>query len=262
MQDSFSMAAIADFLALLNQSQASVLMLDYDGTLAPFQTDRNRAYPYPEVLPIISRILQNRRTRVVVVSGRPVQEVQTLLHPLSGIEIRGAHGLERLLEDGTRQTIAIEPEMSALLAQAEEWLRKASLSDRAEMKPGGIAVHWRGLPQNEIKQLHTQVSEGWAQIARHPGLRLLHFDGGLELRTARPHKGDAVTAILKHSPPNMAAAFLGDDLTDEDAFQALNGRGLSVLVRAEFRKTSADAWLRPPQELIHFLDQWLKSISV
>jgi trehalose-phosphatase len=82
------------------------------------------------------------------------------------------------------------------------------------------------------------------------------------LRTACPDKGDAVAAILKESDTNAQVAFLGDYLTDEDAFQALEGRGLSVLVRSEYRETRAHAWLRPPHELISFFEQWLSSLSV
>ena len=52
------------------------------------------------------------------------------------------------------------------------------------------------------------------------------------------------------------ASYLGDDLTDEDAFRALKGRGLSVLVRNELRETLADIWLKPPGELIDFLLKW------
>jgi trehalose-6-phosphatase len=51
-------------------------------------------------------------------------------------------------------------------------------------------------------------------------------------------------------------AFLGDDLTDEDAFQVLRGRGLTILVRADHRETMAEAWLKPPAELIDFLERW------
>jgi trehalose-phosphatase len=52
--------------------------------------------------------------------------------------------------------------------------------------------------------------------------------------------------------------YLGDDLTDEDAFNALHGRGLSVLVRGSQRKTAADLWIKPPQELLQFLEKWIK----
>jgi trehalose-6-phosphatase len=53
-------------------------------------------------------------------------------------------------------------------------------------------------------------------------------------------------------------AYLGDDLTDEDAFKALKGKGLSVLVRDTQRDTLADCWLTPPDELLDFLHHWYR----
>ena len=53
------------------------------------------------------------------------------------------------------------------------------------------------------------------------------------------------------------AAYLGDDLTDEDAFKAIKGKGIGVLVREEPRKTAADIWIKPPDELLSFLSNWL-----
>jgi trehalose 6-phosphate phosphatase len=52
-------------------------------------------------------------------------------------------------------------------------------------------------------------------------------------------------------------AYLGDDLTDEDAFAALGDRGFSILVRTEVRASCARFWLRPPKELLAFLDEWI-----
>jgi trehalose 6-phosphate phosphatase len=52
---------------------------------------------------------------------------------------------------------------------------------------------------------------------------------------------------------------LGDDTTDESAFQAINGRGLSVLVRPRYRATAAEAWLKPPDEVFDLLQRWLKA---
>jgi trehalose-phosphatase len=238
-----------------------MLMLDYDGTLAPFQIERDRAYPYPGIVPILDRIIQSGKTRVFVVSGRPVREVESLLHPLADIEIWGAHGLEHLLADGTYQSTTIDSSISETLAQAEEWLRDSGLPDTAEIKPGGIAFHWRGLPAFEIERVQSRIQEGWRKFAEKPGLKLLGFDGGVELRATHPNKGDALDAILKTEDPCASAAFLGDDLTDEDGFRVLDGRGLSVLVRSEYRTTQAKAWLRPPNELIDFLEQWSRALS-
>ncbi len=59
--------------------------------------------------------------------------------------------------------------------------------------------------------------------------------------------------VLSEMDRETAAAYLGDDTTDEDAFKAIHGRGIGVLVRPQFRATAADFWLQPPEELLDFL---------
>jgi trehalose-phosphatase len=88
------------------------------------------------------------------------------------------------------------------------------------------------------------------------GLQLLSFDGGLEIRAASADKGSVVRRVMAHATSRAAIAFLGDDLTDEDGFAVLKGRGLGVLVANEFRPTAADAWLRLPHGLVRFLLDW------
>ena len=63
-------------------------------------------------------------------------------------------------------------------------------------------------------------------------------------------------AVLSETPEGSAVAYLGDDITDEDAFRAVKPRGLGVLVRPELRETAADIWIRPPDELLSFLRHW------
>jgi trehalose-phosphatase len=67
-----------------------------------------------------------------------------------------------------------------------------------------------------------------------------------------------VKSIIKEMGVKAVLAYLGDDLTDEDAFRALRGRGLSVLVRDSRRETAADLWVKPPQELLQFLEKWIE----
>jgi len=93
----------------------------------------------------------------------------------------------------------------------------------------------------------------WVGPARAVGLETITFDGGLELRPLGCDKGTAVERVFQEMGNRTAMAYLGDDLSDEDAFRALKGRGLSVLVRHESRPTLADAWIRPPRQLLAFL---------
>lgn len=248
---------LEEFFNQLSLAQTSVLMLDYDGTLAPFQMERDKAYPYPGVLPLLEKIVHSGKTRIVIITGRPIQEVQTLLAPLSSIEIWGAHGLDHLHADGTREHYKIDPELTALLNEGERFLQSNGWSNHAEVKPGGVAVHWRGLPEQKIEEIRSSTLNSWATLAEHPDIKLLRFEGGLELRIAHPDKGDAITAVLQNVGANIPAAFLGDDLTDEDGFRRLSQCGLSVLVRNEYRPTEAKVWLKPPVELLDFFKQWI-----
>jgi len=245
----------AELFDRLARAEESLLLLDYDGTLAPFHLDRDRAYPYPGVVPLLEEILSRGRSRIVIVSGRPVVEISALLPQLK-IEIWGSHGMESLSPDGSYRQAAIATEIAASLSSAASWLVDAGLGDRTEAKPGGVALHWRGLPPQDAANLKARALEGIERFAKMPGLLQLEFDGGLELRVAHPNKGDAVRSILKSSSPNIPLVFLGDDVTDEDAFQVVNSYGLSVLVRAEHRDTHARLWLRPPDQLIAFLQRW------
>lgn len=253
--------ALLDFMDRLESAPASALLLDYDGTLAPFRMERDRAYPYPEVVPLLEQIVGRRKTRVVIISGRPVAEVKKLLGLSDGVEMWGAHGLEQVSADGSYHQPRISLNAVERLSQARDWVTTAKLIRLAEVKPGGIAIHWRGMARAEVEQVQSRLLEGWASLADDPELKLLRFESGIELRVARPDKGDVVAAIVDESSSTAEIAYLGDDLTDEDSFMALNGRGLTVLVRPEYRPTAAQVWLKPPGELIEFLRQWLVRIQ-
>jgi trehalose-phosphatase len=127
-------------------------------------------------------------------------------------------------------------------------------------------MHWRGVSRHKAELIERKTRELFEPLAKMDGLALLDFEAGLELRAGR-NKGGAVEAILAEPrPAEMGTAgpvaFLGDDLTDEAAFRAVNKvgpRGLSVLVRREPRETAAKLWLRPPAELKEFLERWVEA---
>jgi trehalose 6-phosphate phosphatase len=260
LRESVTASLLDAFLQQLKTAPSSALLLDYDGTLAPFHVDRNQAFPYPGAISILEAIAKSGRTKVIIISGRPIVELRALLAPMN-LEMWGTHGLERQLSNGSYSCVPINEEDIVSLAKAQEWIVDAGLLSRAEIKLGGIAIHWRGLSPAEAKAVQSLTLDGWTKIAEQSRLKLLQFEGGLELRVSHPDKGDAVTSILADLEPRVPVAYLGDDLTDEDAFRALNGHGLTVLVKDTYRETNADRWIRPPQELIDLLELWLISIS-
>lgn len=249
--------AYDNFLARLRSAPERVLLLDYDGTLAPFQTDRDSAFPYPEVPGLLTRI-QATGTRIVLISGRPAREVVLLAQVHPHTEVWGSHGWERLRPNGEYQVGPLSNQQQDGLSLAVEVLKPLSLNGRVEPKPGGVAVHWRGMAPGPAEHLRQSVLPLWHSLQSEHQLRIAEFDGGIEIRPLGRDKGDAVDVILTESGPDAAMAYLGDDLTDEDAFRTLKGKGLAVLVRPGPRPSAADTWLKPPQELFRFLREWLQ----
>lgn len=247
------------FMKAVAHSPLSALLLDYDGTLAPFCLNRRQSLPYPGIGALLQEIIACGRTRVVIVTGRNAHEVIPLLAIHPSLEIWGCHGLERLRPDGTRETPRVEEPVMHALADADRWLRHQGLHNRAEFKTGAIAIHWRGLDDATMAETRSQVLRGWLPIAQSTPMELLDFDGGIEMRMPGRDKGDAVRTILHEIGPEVPVAYLGDDLTDERAFLALGTLGLSVLVRPVWRETAAALWIRPPEGLREFLARWLQA---
>ena len=245
------------FFVCLSQAKKSLLLLDYDGTVAPLRTERDQAVPYGPVPDLLEAIVATGCTRVVLISGRPAREIPPLLGLQTHLEIWGSHGMEHLLPDGQYQVVKLDRRVTTAFSTANASLEREGLGQRIESKPGSLAIHWRGLPQEEVREIWTNALRILQPIAFSSGLLLSNFDGGVEMRVKSPNKADAVQAILKQAGSHQPVAYLGDDTTDEDAFRCVNPLGLTVLVRQVYRPTAAQLWLRPPEELVAFLGQWL-----
>jgi len=243
------------FFSSLSKINDRILMLDYDGTLSPFTSDRNKAYPYTGIEEILNNIINADNCRVVIITGRTIDDFLKLIHFKSMPEIWGSHGLEQLTPDGIYSKTPIECRITEGLKAYEDALRLNNLLKYCEMKASSIAVHWRGCSTSEINDINTNIEVISSRI-KNEDILLYDFDGGKEIRIRAVNKGVAVNKVLSDSTGQCVAAYLGDDLTDEDAFKQLGQRGLKVLVRKVLRNTLADIWLEPPDELIRFLKKW------
>ncbi|HSW52229.1 MAG TPA: trehalose-phosphatase [Sulfuricaulis sp.] len=248
---------LEDFFRRLQTAPERVLLLDYDGTLAPFRIRMDEALPYPGVRDALDAIMESGHTRLVIVSGRWTRDLQPLLGLKSLPEIWGSHGWEQLRPDGEYVVARMDEDALRHLADADTWTAEIEAQGgRCEIKPGGLAIHWRGLDQDRIADIRSLVFQNLLMKEMQKTLVWHDFDGGIELRVPGRHKGFVVDTVLSGMRPDTAAAYLGDDNTDEDAFQAIRGRGIGVLVRPQYRATAADFWLKPPQELLEFLQRW------
>lgn len=247
---------LKSFWSQLAIAPQAALLLDYDGTLAPFRVERDQATPYPGIRERIDRIRRDTNTRLVIISGRAVSDLLPLLALAPPPEIWGCHGREHLAEHASKAQLDLPDTAHTGLRKALLWIQAEGLEAYCEQKPASVALHWRGRPAAEIATLRKTATNGWKPLALDHHLEIHEFDGGLELRCPGRDKGTAIAALLGNCAADCAVAFLGDDLTDEDGFAALAGRGLGILVRREGRPTRAQWRLTPPEELLAFLDTW------
>jgi trehalose-phosphatase len=251
------------FFERIGGAKGRALLLDYDGTLAPFREERMQAMPYPEIVEPLNRVLRETDTHVALISGRAIQDLLPLIAAFQPTpELWGSHGWERRDANGRHRSIPLPPPVAVLVNEARLAAGKGGFLDRCEIKPAGIALHWRGRDETEKEGLRRSAENAWNPLiaGAKPGTVELHeFDGGLEFRAAGRNKGEAVRELIAELPPDAAIAYLGDDRTDEDAFAALENRGLCVLVRPEPRPTLAHVWIQPPNGLTAFLTRWLDS---
>lgn len=235
-----------------------LLMLDYDGCLAPHRPERDQAHPYAGVPDLLDRIRSDGRTLLVIISGRSVDDLLPLLGMRDPPEIWGAHGWERW-RAGTCVRAQVPREAEVLLRRGSELLLSQGWEKQYERKVASLAVHLRGLDEERRTALERCIAQLADLIGRDGTLQAATFDGGVEFRVPGTDKGTAVRTLLAEHPDTAFAAYLGDDLTDEDAFRALEGHGLRVLVRPTVRPTQADLYLRPPEDLLAFLTLWTTS---
>ena len=259
---------LEEFFTSFKSKAQPLLLMDYDGTLAPFRVDRFKARPFTGVREAIARIQQQGRTRMVIITGRPAKEISPLLRGIppvveKPIEVWGLHGAERIHPDGKRELEEAPPDTQRKLDELRDYLRHNNLGGQFEDKPNAAVMHWRGASPRTAKFIEMRTRELFEPLSKLDGLTLLEFEGGLELRVGRD-KGAAIDALVAECPPGTPVAYIGDDLTDEAAFAAINrvnAPHLSVLMRPEKRDTAANIWMRPPSELRGFLKKWAKALA-
>lgn len=248
-----------EFFERVASSSRSILITDYDGTLAPFQKDKMQAFPYPGLEERLSCLQSIPDVRLVLVTGRVARELKSLLRFSASTEIWGSHGREYLNAAGEYRIHPLTSKQENALDAVQAVLEQKGYVRSIERKPTSMAVHWRGESREEQRRIETLTRSLAEQHTRTEGFETIPFEAGIELRAIGRTKADAVREILQDEPADAISAYLGDDRTDEDAFPMMRGRGISVLVRHEIRESLADYWMSPPEDLINFFDHWIHS---
>ena len=232
------------------------VFLDYDGTLTPIVQRPEDAELSKNMRQIIGRLAHN--CPVAIVSGRDLQDVRKRVG-IDRLYYAGSHGFDIVGPDVKRRA---HPEGSRLLPeldQAEKDLRqRLSAIDgcRVERKKFAVAVHYREVSQQKVPQIEKIVR---AIHTERSGLRL---SDGKKIFELQPdvdwHKGRAVRWLLEDALDldcsTTLPVYIGDDVTDEDAFEEIRNDGIGIRVgNTRTGESTARYGLRDPQEVQQFL---------
>lgn len=204
---------------------SSALFLDFDGTLVDIAPQPEAVSVPPPLIESLAALHERLEGAVAIVSGRPIAQIDAFLSPLR-LPTAGVHGAERRRADGSIQLFdgpALEQVEAAASALAA---RHSGL--RVERKRGSLALHYRQAPQLEAQCLRAMQ----AAVDASPGLVLLRGKMVAEAKPAGASKGHAVEEFLAEAPfAGRRPVFIGDDVTDEAGFaavQRLGGLGVKV----------------------------------
>jgi trehalose 6-phosphate phosphatase len=205
------------------------LFLDVDGCLLDFAAAPDDVRVPEGLVDAIAAWARRLDGAVALVSGRSLDTLDALFPALRGLPAAGLHGLERRDGRGHRQAPPAPPAALADIAAEARRIAEGYPGAIVETKGPNLALHWRQAPQ-AAQALRALAS---AALPRLPGYRLQAGDHVVELRPGGDvDKGSAILAFLAEAPfRGRVPVFLGDDLTDERGFAAINARGgISVLV--------------------------------
>lgn len=234
-----------------------VIFFDYDGTLTPITSHPDKAL----LDPAIKKTLENMKKRfmIAVISGRDRLDVQEKIN-IDGIFYAGSHGFDISGPNGQHFEIDEGKKKLPMLGAAEEELNERIPEVKGawvERKRYSIAIHYRGVSKEKEAEVESIVDE----IHRHYKKDLRKAIGKkiFELQPDIPwNKGKALKKLLELfdlDRPEVCPVYLGDDVTDEDAFFAISENGLGIAVQDEDHPTHAHFTVNDVGEVHSFLLQ-------
>jgi trehalose 6-phosphate phosphatase len=229
------------------------VFLDYDGTLTLIVFRPEEAVLDPGVRRTLKELA--RHCFVAVISGRDLEDVRNLVG-LDNIFYAGSHGFDIAGPRGQSLEHQSGREFLPALDAAENTLRRLEEKIpgvQVERKKFSVAVHYRRAAADRVPEVEAEVDRVRQEVGlrRTTGKKIFELQPDIDW-----HKGKALLWLLEKlglDRPEVLPFYLGDDVTDEDAFKVLQDRGIGIAVQDQAAPTYARYRLRSPAEVEEFL---------
>lgn len=231
------------------------LFLDFDGTLAEIAETPDAVVLDPSLPSVLARLRDRLGGALAIISGRPIAFLDRRLGS-DRFDAAGLHGLEYRI-GGLQSQCRPEdhPGLRAGVAQLQEKLgvhQGLILED----KGCSVAVHWRLVPEHA--DFAIDIARSFADMLG-PAYRIQYGKAVAEILPATSGKGLVIETFLEEQPyRGRRPVFIGDDLTDESGFEAVNHQG-GFSIRIGEGKTVARGRLASPADLRRCLAHWAES---
>ncbi len=240
----------------LHNSEHTLLFLDYDGTLIPFQNHPHQVTTPPDLHQLLTKIQAHPRYQIAIITGRTHEEIHHLL-PINGLIYAALHGLHITIPPHHQYTWEIPNKQHQRITAIKKQAILTFENNPAitiEDKHASVAFHYRRLPEKDIPK-HTQYFLRLVHtIDPQHTLNIIHGSKVIEIRPTGWHKGNAVHYIRSHHNTPSLPIYIGDDTTDEDAFSTLKQTGMTIHVQNhQQRPTHAHYYVENPQQVHKFL---------
>ncbi len=248
-------AALPTIIRQCARAEGLLLLFDFDGTLSAIVERPSQARMLRGWGERLARLNRQRDIVVGIVTGRALDDIRRRAR-VSGIIYAASHGFE--ITRGTTKIFSGGREHHrplACLARQFEHTLKDIRGVQIEYKQSAVAVHYRRVEPCQRAEVRRRVKAIARPFLRPRGWMITKGKMVMEVRPAGQwNKGSAVAWIIKQVAPRFIPCYIGDDVTDEDAFRVI-GRG-GITVRIGKRENSrAQYFVQHIDELIPWLEE-------
>jgi trehalose 6-phosphate phosphatase len=204
---------------------STAFFLDVDGTLLGFKDRPQEVVGDDQLRDLLQKLLQVSGGAVALISGRTIEDIDRIVAPLV-LPVAGVHGAAMRLPDG-RTAASAEAGLARVRDAAATFVIERPGLSLEEKGGAAFAIHFRAAPDRA-----EEVAEFLQSTVVDPKLAVQHGKMVVEVKPAGCNKGVAVQMLMREAPfEGRSPLFIGDDLTDEYGFDAVNRMsGLSVKV--------------------------------